>query len=56
MLEENGGREIDFCWRFKHKIRQGKARKKATRFSTIFGEKIGAFLQNQCYDPIFAVL
>jgi hypothetical protein len=24
------------------------------RFSTIFGEKIGVFLKNQCYDQIFA--
>jgi hypothetical protein len=24
------------------------------RFLTIFGEKIGAFLKNQCYDPNFA--
>jgi hypothetical protein len=24
------------------------------RFSTIFGEKMGAFLENQCYDQIFA--
>jgi hypothetical protein len=24
------------------------------RFSTIFGEKIGVFPQNQCYDPNFA--
>jgi hypothetical protein len=24
------------------------------RFSTIFGEKIGAFLKNQCYDQLFS--
>jgi hypothetical protein len=24
------------------------------RFLTIFGEKIGVFLKNQCYDQIFA--
>jgi hypothetical protein len=24
------------------------------QFSTIFGEKIGVFLKNQCYDQIFA--
>jgi hypothetical protein len=24
------------------------------RFLPIFGEKIGVFLKNQCYDPIFA--
>jgi hypothetical protein len=24
------------------------------RFSTIFGEKIGVFLKNQCYDQNFA--
>jgi hypothetical protein len=26
------------------------------RFSSISGEKIGAFLRNQCYDPIFATI
>jgi hypothetical protein len=26
------------------------------RLSTIFGEKIGAFLKNQCYDQIYAYL
>jgi hypothetical protein len=25
-----------------------------SQFLPIFGEKIGVFLKNQCYDPIFA--
>jgi hypothetical protein len=26
------------------------------RFSTIFGEKIGVFLKNQCYDQNFCII